>query len=733
MKTDRQPTVSVIIPTFNGAQYIVEAIQSVLNQTFQNFEIIVIDDGSTDITASLLESWANQGLISYTQQSHQGPAAARNQGIVQSRGKFLKFLDHDDYLYPEQLERQVQHLLQRSRFVISATDYELEFESKNRVPIELSLYTDQLAQFIKGNPCPIHSLLVPRKLIEDAGGFDENLQSHVDSELWLRVLINGGTVEKTPYTGCCYRIHKGSVSADRNRMFQEYCKFSEKLNMALVPQFHQLSDETLRQLFFKNMSTLHKCFYQDIQPALQIPTTLLSTRLLYEMKANKFERFWLSFHGMERIAWNFYRQACRRDRGYSEKLLNEAWRDERFYAKNKNRESVIPNGHIKNILYVNSSAVLYGAETRLLDIIKYLDRDRFRPFALIPSEGPLVEQLRDLGVAPLQLDYRFKVQMKYPGSGLTIFWKTNQELVNLARKHKIDLIHMNLHTFIGNFWLAFLILRKPVIVHMRSHLWIEIFEKFVICRTTKAICISKAAESSFLKKRRSTFLMRHSRNHTTIIYDGIDVKFFHPNGVDGKIRRELSIGRHDFFVGLIGAIDKVKGQDILVEAAYLVCQKHPSTKFVLVGDLYLNTRRNNEYRTKLIKRIKELELEGNVLLTGFRKDIHHFMNEIDVLVQPSERETLGTSMVEAMACGKPVIGSNVDGIPEVIGEDEAGIVLPERTPQALAQAIIFFIENPQEARRRGLQGRERALKKFNVFENIKRLEDIYQQTLGGWQ
>lgn len=383
------------------------------------------------------------------------------------------------------------------------------------------------------------------------------------------------------------------------------------------------------------------------------------------------------------------------------------------------------NRDIKNILYINSSSCIYGAETRLLDIIKHLDSSKFRPFVLLPDSGIFEQRLKQLGVITLHLQYKFKISKSNP------FWffLLTRDFIRLVNRHKIKLIHINLHMQSSNFWLAFMILRIPVIVHLRSHFWIHVFEKFVMCRASKVICISRAVERAFLKKRRSSFFMFNRRNLTKIIYDGIDVKHFFPKPREGKIRKGLNIDSEDFLVGLIGALDRVKGQDVLIQAAEIIAQKYPNTKFVIIGDVYANSPTKIKYRTKIVNLIKDLGLAGKVIMTGFRSDIDIFMNEIDLLVQPSQREALGTSMVEAMLCGRPVIGTDVDGIPEVIGENEAGMLLNPRTPEALAEAIMFFIENPNERIKRGLKARERAIKMFNVCENIKQIESVYNEAM----
>jgi glycosyltransferase involved in cell wall biosynthesis len=101
------PTVSVIIPTYNRANYICEAIDSILAQTYADYEIIVVDDGSTDGTRQALQRWIDDGTICYYYQENRGESAARNHGIRKARGQYIAFLDSDDLFLPTKFEKQV--------------------------------------------------------------------------------------------------------------------------------------------------------------------------------------------------------------------------------------------------------------------------------------------------------------------------------------------------------------------------------------------------------------------------------------------------------------------------------------------------------------------------------------------------------------------------------------------------------------------------------------------------
>jgi glycosyltransferase involved in cell wall biosynthesis len=188
--------VTVVIPTFNRARSLGRAIDSVLAQTYTNFELIVVDDGSTDNTPELLSSFA--GRIQILRQSNAGPSVARNTGIRAARGKFIAFLDSDDEWLPEKLEQQVPLMLEE-RVVFSATNW----RSRTQQPSEAAF--DSLAfgkswicdcppEFVSqpgGHPTQLSSWLVRRDELIALGGFNNTLTLAEDNELLFRLAFRG--------------------------------------------------------------------------------------------------------------------------------------------------------------------------------------------------------------------------------------------------------------------------------------------------------------------------------------------------------------------------------------------------------------------------------------------------------------------------------------------------------------------------------------------------------------
>lgn len=185
----KKPLVSVVIPVFNGVSFIARAVGSVLAQTCKDFEIIVVDDGSTDDTHAFLAQLAKTSGIICLHQENAGPAQARNLGIESASGKYIAFLDCDDIWVPEKLEAQLALLRGKSQPVLVHSNYAV-IDPSGRViqHAKAGQSRDALHIAFTGGQAPLLSaVLIPRALLERVGGFDPSLCVSEDSDLMLRL------------------------------------------------------------------------------------------------------------------------------------------------------------------------------------------------------------------------------------------------------------------------------------------------------------------------------------------------------------------------------------------------------------------------------------------------------------------------------------------------------------------------------------------------------------------
>jgi len=183
--------ISVIIPTYNSTKYIGEAINSVLRQTFTDYEIIVVDDGSTDNTKEIIDN--NFPQVRYYYLPHRGVSRARNYGIQRARGEFIAFLDADDLWLPEKLEKQIgvfnadQELMlvfTEHRFFDSNGIREATFSKKERL-----MTGDIVKNIFLYSHVALPTVMVRKNVFQEIGYFEENLNVAEDDNLWIRIAL----------------------------------------------------------------------------------------------------------------------------------------------------------------------------------------------------------------------------------------------------------------------------------------------------------------------------------------------------------------------------------------------------------------------------------------------------------------------------------------------------------------------------------------------------------------
>ncbi len=183
----KTPLVSVIIPTYNRGWTIKEAIDSVLEQDFSDYELIIVDDGSTDNTADILQSYGN--TITVIHQSNKGVSAARNRGIGASAGRLIAFLDSDDIWLPQKLSRQVEFFNNHPDALINQTEEQwirngVRVNPKKRHHKFSGMIFERSLELCLVSPSAV---MLRRQLFETVGLFDESLPACEDYDLWLRI------------------------------------------------------------------------------------------------------------------------------------------------------------------------------------------------------------------------------------------------------------------------------------------------------------------------------------------------------------------------------------------------------------------------------------------------------------------------------------------------------------------------------------------------------------------
>jgi len=191
-----------------------------------------------------------------------------------------------------------------------------------------------------------------------------------------------------------------------------------------------------------------------------------------------------------------------------------------------------------------------------------------------------------------------------------------------------------------------------------------------------------------------------------VIPDGIDYSPFEEAASSQYLRRELNFGPDDFLVGIVAHLADHKGHKYLIKATEILKEKAPPIRVIIVGE--------GPLRMELDKLVKQTHVEDMVFFLGFREDVPQILASLDLFVLSSYLEGMGSSILDAMASQLPVVATRAGGIPEVVVNGETGLLVPPKSPAALAKAILRIYEDRELGRRLGQKGYEVVHQKFSA-------------------
>lgn len=307
------PQFSVIIPCFNQGHFLKQTIKSLLEQSYWDWEAIIVDDGSTDNSGKLAEGLAgDESRVRVIHQLNGGLSAARNAGIRHAKGEFLIFLDSDDWLYPEYFKTVDSYLSEDLDILFTGYAHwkdDLCIHKVSKPKIRLSL-----EDFVSGNYGPIMAFTVRKNIFETIGCFDETLKSGEDWDLWIRAMKAERRAKAISEILTAYRFQEQSMSRDALRMYRELeivlnrvpeNDLRIKSEIQVLPQRFDFSQGILNILFptigvliaqGKVNEAIH--FYEKEQRRFQLEPSKEDF-----MKINSYLtfRYWSSFDEIQKI------------------------------------------------------------------------------------------------------------------------------------------------------------------------------------------------------------------------------------------------------------------------------------------------------------------------------------------------------------------------------------------------------------------------------------------------
>lgn len=244
------PLVSVIIPCFNLAKYLPEAIESVLMQTYRPLEIIVVDDGSTDDTSDVARRYGDRG-VKLIRQENKGLAAARNAGLKVASGEYLALLDADDTFLPEKMQRQVEYMESHSDCgVCYCGIYHYREEKPGELlNLKYDYYSGEAAKraLLRKNFINPLSVVLRASAVKSIGWFNEGYRNTEDWEYWVRLAFAGVQFDYLPQPLARYRMRATSMARQKSGLSGEVTR--KRLQYQVFTELYDRSSDETRQIY----------------------------------------------------------------------------------------------------------------------------------------------------------------------------------------------------------------------------------------------------------------------------------------------------------------------------------------------------------------------------------------------------------------------------------------------------------------------------------------------------
>jgi glycosyltransferase involved in cell wall biosynthesis len=378
-----------------------------------------------------------------------------------------------------------------------------------------------------------------------------------------------------------------------------------------------------------------------------------------------------------------------------------------------------------NLVYMLGSLRDGGAERRTLELIKHLDRRRFA-VSLILMEEAGIERALDW------VDRCFVMHL--PGGSKSRWWARMPSLTRAVWRTRKQLIHWRSHivhamlpgpSIIGG--VAARLAGVPVFIGSRpclTHLYrsggiVALADKMAFHIATMNLANSLAVGKDMVAVGGCP--PRKCRT----IYNGVDTQRFHPY-LSRSWRTKMGWTNENVVFGVVANFHAYKRHQDLVQVAATITRHHPGARFVMVGEDYGS-------RAAVLQQIGDLGLKERVFVVDADPSPEKIYAAIDVYVCTSESEGFSNAILEAMACGLPVIATDVGGNAEAVSNGITGLLVPCASLGALANAITAVLQDQERRHSLGLKGRERVEQEFSLDRMISSHEQLYLQLTAKWR
>lgn len=362
------------------------------------------------------------------------------------------------------------------------------------------------------------------------------------------------------------------------------------------------------------------------------------------------------------------------------------------------------------ILLITTHLNFGGISSYALSLARKL-KEKNHDVWVASSGGALTETLKKYAVPHLRINIRTKSELS-PKVFLTAL-----RLLIFIKENKIEIIHAQ--TRVTQVTASFLskLARIPYVTTCHGFFKPKISRKICKCWGDKVIAISEPVRAHLVND------LKVPKNKIELIYNGIELKDFSHTYTKQEIvdfKNEFKI-KDGPVVGIIARLSLIKGHKYLLTAAKEILKTNKDAQFIIIGD--------GPEKKNLLELSRSLKIENNIYFIPSTLETKKPLSVMDIFVMPSLQEGLGISILEAMACGLPVVASNVGGIYSLIKDGKNGFLVPPKDPESLKEAILKLLNNKKMAESFGVFSQEIARDNFSLDKLISKVEEVYKKTI----
>ncbi|WP_195335661.1 glycosyltransferase family 4 protein [Paraclostridium bifermentans] len=370
---------------------------------------------------------------------------------------------------------------------------------------------------------------------------------------------------------------------------------------------------------------------------------------------------------------------------------------------------------MKNILFLHSSSDLYGSDRSLLNLVKNLDKEKFKISVVLPCEGPLVEEIKkiqNVNVIIKEIAVLRRKNLSIKGIINYIYASLNSMkfLIKIVKNNNIDIIYTNTSVVFSGGIIAKL-LRKKSVWHVREIIT-NGFERKIV-----SFIVNKFSDVIIANSKATGDSITKSKKKLKIVYNAIE-----SNG--DSVKPQID-NKDVVTIGMAGRINRWKGQKLFVDSAVDVLQKFENVNFLIAGDVY---KGEEHILCELKEYIRSKGIENKIEFLGQVNDMNRFYKSLDIFILPSTQpEPFGLVVIEAMDNELPVIATNHGGPTEIIDNGENGYLVDYKNSAEMSSRMLELVANKNLRKHIGLKAKQKRNDTFTITKYVENISQILSE------